>query len=172
MKNEAGFLLINILVVLAISAVIVVGAGMTTVQLIKVTQSTEDHAILARQPQNLGYWLSQDLMMAMVVTTEDDIGTPETEFAIIMWKDWELGDMYEVRYSWANPEESQKQVIRTKTHRDIEGAVVSEVSTLVADNINAATLTLPLTNPKTLTVEALSGERSASVQYDTSRRSE
>lgn len=172
MKNEAGFLLTDVLVTLALSAVITLGAGMTTVQLIKVTESTEDHATLARQPQNLGYWLSQDLMMAMIISSGDDAGTPETEFAIITWKDWELGDMYEVRYTWVDPGATQKQVLRTETQRDIDGNIVSEVFTLVADNINAATLTLPTTNPKTLTVDALSGERSSSVQYDTSRRPE
>ena len=171
MKKEAGFLLIDVVIVLAISAIVVAGAGMTAAQLFKVTRGSEERAALARHPQSLGYWVSQDMMMAMTANTSDDPGTPDAEFIRIEWKDWETGAIYKVRYVWLNSADQQKKVVRKQTVLDGSGALVSSMSTLVADNILSANISQP-NNPRTLSVQALCGNSSAVRQYATTTRPE
>jgi type II secretory pathway pseudopilin PulG len=169
-KDENGFALITLIVVIALSAIIATGAGMTTVQVIKVTQATQDQSIAVRQAQNLGFWVSQELMKAYAVTTTDDPDTTSIEFIIIRWKDWQTGDIYDTRYYWYDPESTLKKVFRKNVVHNNSGGEISNTLTLVADNIYSANLSLEEDIRWKLSIEARSGNKSETREYEIGKR--
>lgn len=170
MKDERGFGVIDLLVVIAISAIIATGAGMTIVQVLGVSQSIQDHATTVRQAQNLGYWASQDLQMGRIVSTDDDLSTPQTEFLTIAWKDWVTGDMIEARYTWLDGSGAGKKSLRTLTVRNKDGIETSTLTTLTADSMSSANVSSAAGVTWKLDVTSLSGEKVATRYYDVSKR--
>ena len=169
MHREAGFALINVVVVLAISAIIAAGAGMTTVQMINGTKRNNDQATAVRQAQNVGFWISQDALKAQVISGEDDSQTGDIELIVITWKDWETGDIYDIRYVWLDSVDSLKRLRRNQVTCDKDGAVTASLSTLVADSINTANVSLQ-NDVWRLSVEAQCGKNSVIREYEFSLR--
>lgn len=137
-KEEKGFVLINLIVVVAIAAMIAAGAGMTATQILRGTERNETHIEAVRQAQNLGRFFSRDVMMAENVTAGDDLGTADEEFVTMYWKDWENGDTFNVRYLWLDDVDSSKRVKRNLLERDKDGIVTGNTTTLIAYRIYSA----------------------------------
>ena len=169
MTNEKGFAVINLIVVIALSSIIALGAGMTTAQILKQTQLNEDYATVIRQAQNVGFSVSQDMMMARMVSNTDNITTSDVEFITIIWKDWESGYKHDIRYIWLDPVDSLKRVVKKHTIYNENGQEISSVNTLLADNIYSANLTKPNDAWK-LTVEARSGSKTVIREYEANKR--
>jgi hypothetical protein len=169
MKNEKGFMVINTIAAVVVSSIIAIGAGMTTAQLITNTKSNENHATVVRQAQNVGFSVSEDMVMARMVANTDNMSTPDVEFITIIWKDWETGYKRDIRYIWPDPADSLKKVNRKQTIYDENGLEISSKSTLLADNIYSANLTRQNDAWK-LTIEARSGEISAVREYEINQR--
>ena len=170
-QNEKGFIIVNLAVVIAIAAIITLGAGMTTVQIIKGSQRTNDWATVVRQAQNVGYWVSEDALMAQTITIGDDPETANVEFIILSWKDWETGDVHDIRYVWFDSVDSLKKLKRTQVTKDRDGVEIENKTTLVADNIYTANLTWQ-DGMWRLSVEARSGEKRITREYEISQRRE
>ena len=170
-RGEKGFTLINLAVAIAISAIIAAGASMTTAQILKGSQQNSDWATAVRQAQNVGYWVSQDALMAQTINATDDPGTADEEFIIVNWKDWETGDTYDTRYIWLDSADSLKKLKRRKITQDKDGVTTGNVTTLVADNIYTANLSWQ-GGAWRLSVEAHSGEKSLTREYEICRRLE
>ena len=168
-KGESGFSFIEVLVVIAISAMIVTGAGMTTVQIIKGSQHSSDWTTVIRQAQNVGYWVSYDALMAQTITIGDDPETGDNEFIIVYWKDWETGDTHDIRYVWLDSAYSLKKLSRKQVTKDKDGVEIGNKTTFVADNIYTASLS-EQSGGWRLSVEARSGDKSVSREYEISRR--
>ena len=162
-------MIINAIATLVISSILALGAGMTCVQIIKQTETSEEHATVARQAQNLGFSVSQDMVMARMVSNSDNTITPDTEFITLIWKDWESGYMYDVRYIWADESAALKEVFRKQSIFDENGQQIYTTSTLLANNIYTANLTDTGT-AWMLTVEAHSGDKVALREYEINRR--
>lgn len=171
-KGEKGFLIIDLAVAVAILALIAGSAGMIITQLLQITRSSSDFSTATRQAQNLGYRLNQDLLMASTVTTSDDPGTADVEFAIIDWKDWLSGDMYEARYVWQDAGASLKRAIRRLSVHDKNGLETGSASTLVADSIYSISLLLQSGVTWKLNIEARSGDKSVTREYQVDMRVE
>ena len=62
--TEKGFTLIELVVGIAIAAVIVGAASMTVVTMMRLTPQTNNWAIALRQVQNAGHWISRDVQMS------------------------------------------------------------------------------------------------------------
>ena len=163
-RGEKGFTLISLAVVIAISAIIAAGAGMTTAQIINGSQRNNEQATVIRQAQNVGYWVSRDVLTAQTVTSGDDSETADIEFLIAYWKDWETGDTYDIRYIWLDSDDALKKLKRKQVTCDDDGEETGNKTTLVADNIYTANLTCQDDIWK-LSVEARSGERSVTREY-------
>ena len=115
-RQEEGLTLISLAVVVAIAAMIAVGAGMTSLQVIRGTERNEDHARVTQQAHNLGRWFTCDALASENITAGDD---PETgddeELLTIYWKDWESGDVYDIRYIWLDDVDSLKKIKRARS---------------------------------------------------------
>ena len=170
-NEQRGFILIEFLVAIAVLAVIALGGGMTTVQVIEHSQSNRDHLTTARQAQNVGYRVSQDIPSAKHVSTTDAPETAEVEFITLTWKDLESGQTHDIRYIWIDSSDSFKKVKRKHMVRDENGLETSNSTLLVADNIYSANLTQQGSGWK-LTVEAVSGEKSSVKEYEIHQRLE
>jgi hypothetical protein len=162
-------MIINAISALVISSILALGAGMTTVQIIRQAETSEEHSIVARQSQNLGFSVSQDMVMARMVSNSDNTVTPDTEFITLIWKDWETGYKYDVRYIWADDSAQLKEVFRKQAVFDETGQQVNTTSTLLANNIYTANLTRT-GGAWLLTVESHSGDKVAVREYEINRR--
>lgn len=94
-KNQRGFTLVEVIIVLAIIGIVIGAATMTIVQVINGSSSTSNHMIAIRQVQNAGYWVSRDVQMAQSVAPAlDSDGFPLT----LTWTDRDGSD-HQVVYS-------------------------------------------------------------------------
>jgi len=71
--SERGFTLIELSVVIAIVALIVIAANMSIFQVVKGTERSNDQLTAIRQVQNAGYWISHDTQMSQSIFTGDDL---------------------------------------------------------------------------------------------------
>jgi len=168
-QGERGFTLLELSVVIAISAIIALGAGMTVVQVIRGADESNALMTVTNQVNNVGYWVSRDILTAQSVNASDDSGTGDIEFIVMNWKNWETGEMHDIRYIWLASADSLQKVKRKQLTRDKNDAEISNKTTLVADNIYSANLTQEDARWK-LIVEAHSGERSFNREYFISQR--
>ena len=104
-KNQRGFSLAEMVIVLAIIGSVMAGATMSIVQVINGSSSSSDHMIAVRQVQNVGYWVSRDVQMAQVVAPAPYTdGFPLT----LTWTD-RYGNGHQVVYSLVDmPDELAK----------------------------------------------------------------
>jgi len=171
-RNQKGYLPIEMVIGLALIAIIAVGTGMTIKQILNNYHSSMDRTTVIRQAQNVGYWVCQDAMMSQTIEIGDDPETiGDTEFITMRWKDWESGETFEFRYLWIDSNDSLKILMRNKVVRDKNGVVTSNVLTLIADNINSAVLS-EQTGGWKLNIETCSGDTSVAREYAIVRRLE
>ncbi len=158
--------LIEVIVAVAISAIISAVAVMTVAQIVRSSESNNDWTTTIRQAQNLGHWVSQDALMAQTITVGDDPETTtDVEFITSTWMDWETGDTYDIRYLWFDSADSLKIVKRNQVTRDMNGVEVDNRTTLVADNIYAADFSFQ-DGIWRLSVETRSGDKSVTREYE------
>lgn len=169
MKGEKGFTLIEVLIAVSCSALLAIGAGMTTMQIFASSRQNSDWNIALRQAQSVGQHISQDALMVNTIDIGDDPETEDVEFISLFWKDWENGDTYDTYYLWLNSEDSLNELLRREITHDTNGATLSDLTSLVATNIYEATITEQV-NSWRLNVETRSGDRSVIREYEISRR--
>ena len=168
-RDEKGFTLIEALVATAIIALIALGAGMTTAQIIEGSQRSSDWTTAVRQAQNAGHWISEDVLIAQAITIVDDPETGDVEFITVNWKDWETGDTHDIRYVWLDSADSLKGLKRQQLTYDKEGVEIGNTTTLLADNILTAALSLQ-DGVWRLSVETRSRDRSVATEYEIAQR--
>ncbi len=156
-ESQKGFTLIELMVGLAIIASVMVGITATVFQTFDVNAKSANHMAASMQVQNAGHWFSQDIQMAQVIATDDDVGTPETEVLTLLWIGWErrdqhnnqLIDTYVVSYTYDNNKIWRNEDVDTDKY-DSGGSFVETIestsSVLVAEHIT--TLTVSATGGK------------------------
>jgi len=75
-RNQKGFTLIEVLVVVGILGAIMGVMAMTVVTIMIISPKSNDHVIALRQVQNAGYWISRDVLGAKSVTPDNDPAAP------------------------------------------------------------------------------------------------
>lgn len=95
-KSESGFTLIEVLVAIAITALIAFGGVAIATQIISVNAKSNAHMTAVNEVQNAGYWISRDTQMAQSVTAD---GLTPPEFLILSWTEDSSGDNYQVVYT-------------------------------------------------------------------------
>jgi prepilin-type N-terminal cleavage/methylation domain-containing protein len=93
-----GFTLIELILAIAIAAVITGAITMTIFQVFSGSARTSNHMTAVRQVQNAGYWVSHDTLMAqkepVIVKNDDD----QLESIFLTWTEWN-GTVNEVTYT-------------------------------------------------------------------------
>ena len=135
-RGERGFTFIELLVVMAIVALIAGAATMSIFQVINVTRSTNDHMTVIRQAQNAGYWISRDALMAEHMIVGDD---PETTFFLkLTWTEWGFGEdsiYHSVTYSLQDLSGGIGKLVRQYLIYDDLGVEIGNTTTFVAEYI-------------------------------------
>jgi prepilin-type N-terminal cleavage/methylation domain-containing protein len=107
-KNQRGFTLIEMLIVLAISGFVTGTTTMTIFQVLDGNVRTNNQMEAISRVQDAGYQVSQDAEQAQtIVRTEDEDGFPLT----LSWTDWENNDQHQVIYS----------IVDNKLQREVSG---------------------------------------------------
>lgn len=91
-KGERGLGLLEVLVGLAIFALISSASSVVVMQMLRVNASANNRVTAITQVQNAGYWLSRDAQQARVILKGDDPYTEETTedfVAIFSWSEWD-----------------------------------------------------------------------------------
>jgi len=109
-KNERGFTLVELIIAIAITAIITTGVTMTIFQVFTGNARSSNHMIAVRQVQNAGYWVSHDAQMAQLVVTTGVSGFP----LILTWTDWD-GTEHQVTYDIVNGDELKRSEGATET---------------------------------------------------------
>ncbi len=87
--GEKGFTYIELIVALAIIALIGSATATTTIQVLRLTVRNNEHMTAVRQVQNAGYWISRDAQMAQSIIT-DNLTPPD--FLVLNWIEWDYTD--------------------------------------------------------------------------------
>lgn len=156
----------TVAVTLAISCLIVAGAGISVIQIMKGTDLNMNRAEVIRQVSNLGRWFSRDTLTAKYIMAGDNPETEDNELATLYWKDWETGDTYNISYIWADDDDSLKKLLRKE---EIEGESPDTITTLVARSVYSAEISSNNAT-WTLTVETRSGGKASVQEYTSTQR--
>ncbi len=169
-RSERGFTSLELVVTVAIIALVAGAANIGIFQVLKGTELSNDYTIAVRQAQSAGYWISNDAQMARTIEIGDDPGTADdVEFIIVHWKHWENGDTHEISYIWLDSADGLKKLSRKHVTRDKDLVEIGNETTFIADNIYTASLS-EQTDGWSLTVEARSGNKSETREYEISQR--
>lgn len=87
--GEKGFTLIELIVAVAIIALIGSATATATLQVLRVTGRNNEHMTAVRQVHNIGYWISRDAQMAQSVATDN---LTEPDFLVLNWTEWNYAD--------------------------------------------------------------------------------
>jgi prepilin-type N-terminal cleavage/methylation domain-containing protein len=122
-KNKSGFTLLEVMVSLAITGFIGLGAATCIFQVLNETSRNNDYTAASRNAMNAALWIGRDAQMAQTVS--GSAGFPQTANLSLAWEDWN-NSSYNATYSLQNG-----NLLRTYT---VNG---QSTDTLVAGYINS-----------------------------------
>jgi prepilin-type N-terminal cleavage/methylation domain-containing protein len=99
-KNQKGFTLIEVLIVVAIFAVVAVVTNAAIGQIVQ-SNRTSNHMVAVRQVQQAGYRVNQDGVQAQDITNSTVPGSGGFPLTL-NWTDWGSGEFHTVVYSLVN----------------------------------------------------------------------
>jgi len=121
-QTQPGFTLIEVLVALIITAIIVLGASMATVQVLRQGCRNNNYTTASRQAMNAIFWISRDVQMAQAITTNGEAGFPLS----LIWTEWDNSE-HQVSYS----------IVDNQLMRSYSVSSAEPILTLVAEYINS-----------------------------------
>jgi prepilin-type N-terminal cleavage/methylation domain-containing protein len=123
-KNQRAFTLVEIIVALAITGLIGVGAATATVQTLTQSTRNTDYTTASRQVLNTIHWLSRDAQMAQTIEPDGASGFPLT----LTWVEWD-NSTHQIIYTLEDS--------TIKRSYSVDGGAPTEM--VVAQNINTET---------------------------------
>jgi len=121
-KNTKGFTLIEVMVALAITGVIGIGASVSSLQLLYQASQDTNYTSAGRSAANAIHWISRDALMAQAITGCDDF--PGSAALSFSWEGWD-NDVYSADYT----------VVDGTLWRAYSDGV-SEYNTLIAEHVS------------------------------------
>jgi prepilin-type N-terminal cleavage/methylation domain-containing protein len=86
-RDQRGLTLVELLIAIFLAGVVTSGITMSVFQVFNMNSRTSSHMTAIRQVQHAGKQVSQDLLQAQRIDTEDDPDTPE--LLTLNWTDWD-----------------------------------------------------------------------------------
>jgi prepilin-type N-terminal cleavage/methylation domain-containing protein len=127
-RDQRGLTLVELLIAILLAGVITSGITMTIFQVFNMNSRTSSHMIAIRQVQHAGKQVSQDLLQAQYIATEDDPDTPE--LLTLAWTDWDDAQ-HEIDYTLEDMAGGLKKLQRSHSVNGGEPTVI-----LVAEYID------------------------------------
>jgi len=152
-KNQKGFTLIELIMVIAITALIIGVIAMSISLVFNVSARSDSHMLAVRQVQNAGHWINLDTQMAQTVQLDEseDTGFPLT----LTWTEGKVvdghlieGDEHRVRYTL----EDDKLQREHYTNYDPDDPDDPDSTIFVAEYIDQAETSCSLTGGGTFTL--------------------
>jgi prepilin-type N-terminal cleavage/methylation domain-containing protein len=112
-KNQKGFTLIEVLIAVAIFAVVAVAANAVIVQIVQ-SNRTSSHMVALRQVQQAGYRVNLDALQAQNITNSTVTGSGGFPLTI-NWTTWEDAELHTVVYNLVNTSGGLYQLQRKET---------------------------------------------------------
>ena len=158
-QGERGFSYVDLLVAVAIMALISWAAAAATFQVFKGTEHNSNHLTAVRQVQNAGYWITHDAQMAQTVIA-DNLTPPD--FLILSWREEGSGDTYQITYTLENmPGSNMKKLMRNQRIRG-KGTTTTFVARYIEPEGQKTKCEFdPVSGTLTLTITATVGTGSA-----------
>ncbi len=97
--GQAGFTLVELLVAVAISGLVSLGAAIASAQVLSQTTKNNDYTLASRNVLNASYWISHDASMAQTINGTE--GFPQTEDLSLFWRGWD-NTRYSANYTLEN----------------------------------------------------------------------
>jgi prepilin-type N-terminal cleavage/methylation domain-containing protein len=98
-KSQVGFTLIEVIVAIAISGIIGLGASISSAQVLNQTATNNDYTTASRNALNALHWISHDVSMAQDIIGADDF--PQTGDLCLSWMGWD-NTAYSANYTLEN----------------------------------------------------------------------
>jgi prepilin-type N-terminal cleavage/methylation domain-containing protein len=164
-KNQRGFTLVEMLIAIAVTALIVGGIAMAIFQTVTVNARNSSHMTTVRQVQNAGHWISQDTQMAQEV---DPAADPDGFPLTLTWTEWADSTENTVIYSITADDELKRTHTRTPggTTEMIVARFINTDPALTKCELSGDVLTVTVT----ATVSDFTGETSETRVYEINPR--
>ena len=133
MKEQKGFTLVELLIAVAITAVISTGLMMTITQLFSVNSADSNRMAAVKQVENALHYLNRDVQMSTASKITEDNGDsyPRNFPLTLKWTDYtgEAAQDYKVDYAL----DANRDLLRTQT---IDDNTTTATTTIVAHDID------------------------------------
>ncbi len=98
-RNQRGITFVEVVMALAVSAILLGSISASISQLFKTNSSASNQMGAVRQVQNAGYWISRDTQMAQTIVV-DNLTAPN--ILQLSWTEWTSDTVQNVTYSIVN----------------------------------------------------------------------
>ena len=175
-RNQEGFTLIEMIVVVAISTFITAGLVLSLHSIMFGSNHSREEMQSTQYVQNSGSWLRQDILMSQSLESGDIPETPENEIITMYWtspaykdaQDNDRIDYYDVKYHLESEKLKREEYVTTKVYNS-NGALVDIVTNqstaVISDNvaefvINSENIT------RTFSITSLVGDAETEQTYE------
>jgi prepilin-type N-terminal cleavage/methylation domain-containing protein len=159
-KGQRGFTLIELIIAIAIAALITGGISAAIMQILTINVRDSNHMIAVRQVQQAGKEVSKDTLQAQSVNAT----TPSQGFPLTLtWTEWGTNQTHTVNYTLEDMSGGLKKLQR----KHFDSALNSTTTTIVAEYISSASFVkLPSAVVYDFTVTATVGDQSETRIYE------
>jgi len=158
-REERGFTLIEILLVIAITGVIITPLAMVTTTLLTNPQQSADQNVVLSQVRNAGYWISRDVHTAKTVTLDD----PDVFLILTIPVDEEPANDYTIDYVFEGSKLMRKQW--DPSHTSFSETLISDY--VVTDDTTFSTIS---EGYHKFTITVSRGDTVVTMSYEVSQR--
>jgi len=139
-SSQLGFTMVELMVAVAISAVILVGSGAALRAMLVSTGDSSDKALARLEVQYANFWISEDVIQAQTVRigniTDTDVRYPKP-FLYLFWNTWPYGEV-QVQTVAYSVEDMKDKLDRNlwRLYRTTDADTSNPVTTVVAEYLD------------------------------------